>query len=139
MAERSGGLGHIVTPANRLARIAHDPQHVCQRQLARCGCFLPHLLVCTAGCSLGPASPRPFSTVSVHRAIDGVENRGAVHRYTDHIVPQCGTTRNRQTRARSDFVNRERSTWRESRVLAVARKLLAEPETSMKILQSCGS
>ena len=27
MAERSGGLGHIVTPADRLARIAHDAQH----------------------------------------------------------------------------------------------------------------
>ena len=52
-----------------LARIAHDPQHVSERQLAGCGCFLPHLLVCTAGGSLGAASARPFSTVSVHRAI----------------------------------------------------------------------
>src|SRR5262245_26625499 len=69
MAERSGGLGHIVTPADRLARIAHDPQHVCQRQLAGCGCFLPHLLIYTAGRSLGPASARSFSTVTAHRAI----------------------------------------------------------------------
>ena len=69
MAERSGGLGHIVTPADRLARIAHDPQHVCQRQLAGCGYFLPHLVICTAGRSFGAASARPFSTVSVHGAI----------------------------------------------------------------------
>ena len=55
MAEGSGGLGHIVTPADRLARIAHDPQHVCERQLASCGCFLPHLLVCTADRSPGAA------------------------------------------------------------------------------------
>src|SRR5262245_11924156 len=75
MAEWSRGLGHIVTPTVRLARIAHDPQHVCQRQLASCGCFQPQLLVCTAGRSLGAAGARPFSTVSVHRAIDVVENR----------------------------------------------------------------
>jgi hypothetical protein len=78
MAERSGGPGHIVTPADRLARIAHDPQHVGQWQLAACGCFLPHLLICTAGRSLGAASARPFSTVSIHRAIARlIENRGA--------------------------------------------------------------
>jgi hypothetical protein len=77
MAERSGGLGHIVTPADRLARIAHDPQHVSERQLAGCGCFLPHLVICTAGRSLGAASARPFSTVSVHRAMARlIENRG---------------------------------------------------------------
>jgi hypothetical protein len=62
MAKRSGGLGHIVAPADRLARIAHDPQHVSERQLAGCGCFLPHLVICTAGSSLGAASARPFST-----------------------------------------------------------------------------
>jgi hypothetical protein len=77
MAERSGGLGHIVTPADRLARITHGPQHVCERQLAGCGCFLPHLLVCTAGSSLGAASAQAFSTVSTHRAIAQlIENRG---------------------------------------------------------------
>ena len=77
MAEGSGGLGHLVTPADRLARIAHDPQHVGERQLAGYGGFLPHLLVCTAGRSLGPASARPFSTVSAHRAIARpIENRG---------------------------------------------------------------
>src|SRR5262249_58258307 len=79
MAKRSGGLGHIVTPADRLARIAHDPQHVCQWQLAACGCFLPHLLICTASRSLGAASPRPFSTVSIHRAIARlIENLRAI-------------------------------------------------------------
>ena len=74
MAERSGGLGHIVTPADRLARIA---LHVSERQLAGCGCFLPHLLVCTAGRSLGAASAGPFSTgvrSSCNRAT--TENRG---------------------------------------------------------------
>ena len=77
MAEGSGGLGHIVTPADRLARIAHDPQNVSERQLAGCGCFLPHLVICTAGRSLGAASARPFSTVCVHRAIARlIENRG---------------------------------------------------------------
>jgi hypothetical protein len=86
MAEGSGGLGHIVTPADRLARIAHDPQHVCQRQLAGCGCFLPHLLICTAGRSLGAASARPFSTVSVHRAIARlIENRYPVHLYHNTV------------------------------------------------------
>src|SRR5262245_61494454 len=68
MAERSRGLGHIVTPADRLARIAHDPQHVGERQLAARGGLLPHLLICTAGSSLGAASARPFSTVCAHRA-----------------------------------------------------------------------
>ena len=77
MAERSGGLGHIVTPADGLARIAHDPQHVSERQLAGCGCLLPHLVICTAGRSLGAASARPFSTVSVHRAMARlIESRG---------------------------------------------------------------
>jgi hypothetical protein len=76
MAERSSGLGHLVTPADRLARIAHDPQHVGKRQFAGYGCFLPHLLVCTAGRSFGAASARPFSTVSIHRAIVRlIENR----------------------------------------------------------------
>jgi hypothetical protein len=98
MAEGSGGLGHIVTPADWLARIAHhssrvaatagarmtvgraispecsteerhDPKHVGEGQLARCGGFLPHLLVCAASRSLGAAGTRPFSTVSAHRAI----------------------------------------------------------------------
>jgi hypothetical protein len=86
MAEGSGGLGHIVTPADRLARIAHDAQHVCQRQLAGCGCFLPHLLVCTADRSLGAASARTFSTVSVHPAIAPlIENRGCDVRYPVHL------------------------------------------------------
>jgi hypothetical protein len=77
MAKRSGGLGHIVAPADRLARIAHDPQHVSERQLAGCGCFLPHLVICAAGRSRGAASPWPFSTVSVHPAIARlIENRG---------------------------------------------------------------
>src|SRR5947207_2643716 len=90
--KRSGGLGHIVTPADRLARIAHDPQRVCQRQLAGCGCFLPHLLVCTAGRSLGPASARPFSTVSVHRAIARlIENRGPCVSASGSLVLQYGT------------------------------------------------
>jgi hypothetical protein len=76
-AEGSGGLGHVVTPADRLARIAHDAQHVCERQLAGGGCFLPHLLVCTAGRSFGAASARPFSAVPVHPAIAPlIENRG---------------------------------------------------------------
>ena len=81
MAEGSGGLGHIVTPADWLARIAHDPQHVSERQLAGCGCFLPHLLVCTAGRSPRAASARPFSTVSVHRAIARSKTAGRVFRY----------------------------------------------------------
>src|SRR5262249_30567875 len=77
MAEGSRGLGHLVTSADWLVRIAHDPQHVCERQLARRGCFLPHLLVCAAGRSLGSASASPFSPVSVHSAIARlIENRG---------------------------------------------------------------
>src|SRR5262249_36910072 len=58
------------------------------------GCFLPHLLVCTAGRSLGTASARPFSTVSVHRAIARlIENRGPcvpypVHLYHDTVQHQ---------------------------------------------------
>jgi hypothetical protein len=50
--------------SDRLARIAHDPQHVCQRQLAGCGCFLPHFLICKAGRSLGAASALPFIVLS---------------------------------------------------------------------------
>src|SRR5215471_1095414 len=80
MAEGSGGLGHLVTPADWLARIAHDPQHICERQLAGCGCFLPHLLIYTAGRSLGAASARPFSPVSIHRAIAVEQNRGPAFR-----------------------------------------------------------
>src|SRR4051812_25237833 len=92
MAEGSGGLGHVVTPADRLARIAHDAQHVCERQLAGCGCFLPHLLIYTAGRSLGAASARPFSTVSVHRAIArATENRGPYNSQSGSSVPQYGT------------------------------------------------
>src|SRR5262245_62119668 len=91
MAEGSCGLGHLVTPADWLVRIAHNPQHVCERQLAGCGCFLPYLLVCKAGRSLGAASARPFSPVSVHPAIARlIENREPcvsypVHMY-DHTV-----------------------------------------------------
>src|SRR5215510_9643567 len=69
MAEGSRGLGHLVTPDDWLVRIAHDPQHVCERQLAGCGCFLPHLLVGAAGRSLGASSGRPFSPVSVQRGM----------------------------------------------------------------------
>ena len=80
MTEEAAALARFVTPADLLARIAHDPQHVCQRQLAGCGCFLPHLLVCTAGRSLGTASARPFSTVSVHRVVRLSDVNG---RYSD--------------------------------------------------------
>src|SRR5262249_37560998 len=91
MAEGSGGLGHLVTPADWLGRIAHDPQHVCERQFARFGCFLPHLLVGTAGHPLGAASARPFSTMSAHRAIARlIENR--VLRYPVHLHYNYGTT-----------------------------------------------
>ena len=106
MAEGSGGLGHIVTPADRLARIAHDPQHVCERQLAGCGCFLPHLLICTAGRSLGAASagrfpPCPFIVLSRGRS----KTAGRTFRYPVHLVPQYGTEPNAQ-RGQYDFVNR---------------------------------
>ena len=48
--------------------------------------FLPHLLICTAGRSLGAASARTFSTVSVHRAIArAIENRGCDVRYPVHL------------------------------------------------------
>ena len=77
----AAALARFVTPADLLARIAHDPQHVCQRQLAGCGCFLPHLLVCTAGRSLGTASARPFSTVSVHRVVRLSKPRCTTIRY----------------------------------------------------------
>src|SRR5262245_60867763 len=103
MAEGSCGLGHIVTPADGLARIAHDPQHVCERQLAGCGCFLPHLLVCTAGRSLGSASARPFSTVSAHQAIAQlIENR--VLRYPVHLHYNYGTTFTTSSSARTKAV-----------------------------------
>jgi hypothetical protein len=72
MAKRSGGLGHIVTPAGRLARIAHDPQHVGERQLTGCGCFLS----------------------SCDRAAD--RNPRAVRSVSGSTVPQCGTARNVQ-------------------------------------------
>src|SRR5262245_32194302 len=93
MAEGSGGLGHIVTPADRLARIAHDPQHVGERQLAGRGGLLPHLFVCAADCSLGAASARPFSTVSAHRAIPRlIENRGpSVSASGSLVLQQYGT------------------------------------------------
>ena len=96
MAEASGGLGHLVTPANWLARIAHDPQHVCERQLAGCGCFLPHLLVGAAGRSLGAASARPFPTVSAHRAIAQLIEPRAVRSISGSLVPQYGTARSAQ-------------------------------------------
>src|SRR5262249_13363266 len=91
MAEGSGGLGHLVTPADWLARIAHDPQHVCERQLAGCGCFLPHLLVGATGRSLGSASARPFSPVSVHHAIAVDRKPRAVRSVSGSLVPQYGT------------------------------------------------
>ena len=96
MAEGSGGLGHLVTPADGLACIAHDPQHVCERQLAGRGCFLPHLLVCTAGSSLGSASARPFSPVSVHRAIARLIEPRALRSVSGSLVPQYGTARSAQ-------------------------------------------
>jgi hypothetical protein len=74
MAERSGCLGHVVTSPGRLARIAHDPQHVGERQLTCRGRFLPHLLVYTACRSLGSASTRPFSTV-VRSSLSQLSNR----------------------------------------------------------------
>jgi len=86
MAERSGRLGHIVTPAHRLARIAHDPQHVREWQLTGGGGFLPHLLVCTARRSNGAPSAQPFATVSVHCAIARlIEERLSV---SDLLIPQ---------------------------------------------------
>src|SRR5262245_28227457 len=101
MAERSGGLGHIVTPADRLAGIAHDPQHVGERQLTGHGGLLPHFLVCTAGRSLGAARARPFSTVSVHRAIARlIENRGPyVSVFDNNIVLQYGINPSSAARA----------------------------------------
>src|SRR5262249_61031610 len=78
-------------PADLVAWLAHDPQHVGQRQLAVCGCFLPHLLVCTADRSLGAASARPFSTVSVHRAIARrPKNRGPCISASGSLVLQHG-------------------------------------------------
>jgi hypothetical protein len=95
VAEGRGGLGHIVTPADRLARITHDPQHVCERQLAGCGCFLSHFVICTAD-SLGAASARTFSTVSVNRAIArAIENRGPYNSESGSSVPQYGTVAER--------------------------------------------
>src|SRR5262245_52053498 len=93
MAEGARSLGHLVTPADWLARIAHDPQHVCERQLAGRGCFLPHLLVGAAGCSLGAASARPFPTVSAHRAIARlIENsRALVQSIPESRILQYGT------------------------------------------------
>src|SRR5215510_14325176 len=109
MAEGSRGLGHLVTPADWLVRIAHDPQHVCERQLAGCGCFLPHLLVGAAGSSLGSASARPFSTVSVHPAIAVDREPRAVRSVSGSLVPQYGTARSAQRSARrgTDFVDQE--------------------------------
>src|SRR5215471_9944999 len=91
MAEGSRGLGHLVTPADWFARISHDPQHICERQLAGCGCFLPHLLVGAAGRSLGTAGARPLSTVSVHRAIAVDRKPRAVRSISGSLVPQYGT------------------------------------------------
>src|SRR5215510_11592373 len=109
MAEGSRGLGHLVTPADWLVRIAHDPQHVCEWQLAGCGCFLPNLLVGAAGRSLGSASARPFSPVSVHRAIAVDRKPRAVRSVSGSLVPQYGTARSAQRSARrgTDFVDRD--------------------------------
>src|SRR5215469_9877442 len=115
MAERSGGLGHIVTPADRLARITHDPQHVCERQLAGCGCFLSHLLVGTAGRSLGATSARPFSPVSVHRAIAVDRKPRSVRSVSGSLVPQYGTASTIQ-RGMVRFSLIKRSTKRDTRI-----------------------
>src|SRR5262249_13099338 len=90
MAEGSGGLGHLVTPADWLVRIAHDPQHICEWQLAGCGRFLPHLLVCTAGRSLGTASARPLFTLSVHPAIARLLETAGLASLSDSHVPKYG-------------------------------------------------
>ena len=75
--------------AGRPAGSDRASQHVRQRQLAGCGRFLPHLLVGTAGRSLGAASPRPFSTVSDHCAIAsntaGRDVRYPVHLYHNTV------------------------------------------------------
>src|SRR5262249_1828379 len=106
MAEGSSGLGHLVTPANWLARIAHDPQHICERQLAGCGCFLPHLLVGAAGRSLGSASARPLSPVCVHPAIAVDRKPRASRSVSGSLVPQYGTASTIQ-RGVVDLVDRE--------------------------------
>jgi hypothetical protein len=63
---------------------------VCQRHLASCGCFLPHLLG-TAGRPPGATSARRFATVSVHPATPRpIENRGLI---SDLLIPQYGATR----------------------------------------------
>ena len=84
--------------------IAHDPQHVCERQLAGCGCFLPHLVICTAGRSPGPASPAVFDRVrsSCFRAAD--RKPRAV---TFGMRFTCTTIRYSVLPARFRFVNRE--------------------------------
>jgi hypothetical protein len=91
MAEGSRGLGHLVTPADWFARISHDPQHICERQLAGRGCFLPHLLVGATARSLGTAGAQPFSSVSVHRAIAVDRKPRAVRSVSGSLVPQYGT------------------------------------------------
>jgi hypothetical protein len=58
MAEGSGGPGHLAR--RRLARIAHDPQHVCNRQLPGCGCFLPTCSFARLAAPVGRPAPRRF-------------------------------------------------------------------------------
>src|SRR5262245_7304066 len=113
MTEWSGGLGHLVTSADWLARITHDPQHVCERQLAGCGCFLPHLLVCATGRSLTTASARPLSTVSVHRAIAVDQKSQAMRSESGSTCTTIRCSAQHATltaRARYRFLNLEGST-----------------------------
>jgi hypothetical protein len=91
MAERSGGLGHIVTPADRLAGIAYDAQHACQRQLAGGGCFLPHLLICTAGRPWGGQRPAVFHRVRSSCIARLIGNRGPCVSVSGSLIPKYGT------------------------------------------------
>src|SRR5262245_565929 len=107
--QKGAAAFHLVTPTDWLARIAHDPQHVCDGQLGGCGCFLPHLLVDAAGRSLGSAGSRPLSPVSVHRAIAVDRNPRALRSVSGSLVPQYGTARSAQRSARHGtiFVDQE--------------------------------
>ena len=89
MAEGGGGLGHLVTPADRLARIAHDPQHVCERQFAGYGCSCRTCSFARLAAPFGAPSARPFSTVSVHRYRAADRNRGPCVSASGSLVLQA--------------------------------------------------